>query len=81
MRGTRINLANSFEVKPLEILQSISTRIVFRPYFCMGTKSPTVLRFVQFLLVGAFPKKRTRLLQSLVFFLFFYLRQTRSDER
>ena len=32
-------------------------------------------------LVGAFLKKRARLLQSLVFFSFFYLRQTRSDER
>ena len=32
-------------------------------------------------LVGAFLKKRARLLQSLVFFLFFYLGQTRSDER
>ena len=32
-------------------------------------------------LVGASINKRARLLQSLVFFSFFYLRQTRSDER
>ena len=40
-----------------------------------------LLTFYPKYLVGAFLKKRARLLQSLVFLNFFYGRQTRSDER